>query len=93
MKYEIRLKREIWNNLLHIIVGGALAFVFIPTSILIVSVSVLGVAAIVREVLQSKVRGKKQPMYIHILDVLGFMFGAAIWVYIREKRKIKPDEL
>ena len=31
MKYEIRLKREIFNSLLHIIAGAVIAFVLVPT--------------------------------------------------------------
>ena len=91
-EYPIKTGREIVNSILHIIIGGVIAYVILPTSTFIISMSVAGGVAIIREVLQ-RLRGKKQPMYIHIIDVAGFIFGAAIWVYVRDKKKIKPDEL
>ena len=92
MKYGIRLKRELWNGLLHIIIGGVFSYVIVPTYSFFVMCSVSGGVGLVREVLQ-KLRKKEQPLYIHIIDVLGFILGGLLWFAIREIFNINADIL
>lgn len=92
MKYEIRLKRELWNGLLHIVIGTVFAFVIVPTYSLIVICSTTGAIGLSREILQ-KLRKKEQPIYIHIIDVAGFIAGGLLWIAIRELFNINADSL
>ena len=92
MEYEIRLKREIWNTLLHILIGAVIAYVIVPTyDFWVISLAMFGVGAI-RELLQF-IRKKKQPLYIHIIDAAGFMLGGWVWYFIRTVFNINADAL
>jgi len=92
MKYEIRLKRELWNSFLHIVVGGILVYVIVPTYDLMVILIVAFTIGLARELLQF-FRKKKQPLIIHIIDIAGFMFGGLLWYGIREIFNINADLL
>ena len=92
MKYEIRLKREIWNSLLHILIGGVFVYAIVPTYDLIVLLAVACIIGLARELLQY-LRKKKQPLLIHIIDVAGFIFGGLTWYWIREIFNINADVL
>jgi len=92
MKYKITLKRELWNSLLHIFIGAVIAYVIVPTySLLVISLAMLVVGAI-RELLQY-LRKKKQPLYIHVIDALGFLLGGGFWYLIRIYFNINADLL
>ena len=90
--YEIKIGREIRNGVLHIVVALVLAYTLFPTLFYSATAIILLIIGIAREIYQ-KLRGKKQPLYIHILDSISFAFGGLLYVYLREKFKIKPDEL
>ena len=90
--YPIRLKRELWNSLLHIIMGGILAYVFLPTYSLITILIFLIIIGLIREYMQV-VRKKFQPLYIHFLDMLGFAFGGLLWFLTNIIFNINPDVL
>ena len=90
--YAIRLKRELWNGLLHIIIGGVLAYVFLPTYSLITILIFLIIIGLAREYMQV-VRRKFQPLYIHFLDVIGFVLGGLLWFLIKIIFNINPDVL
>lgn len=92
MKYEIRLKREVWNTLLHILIGAVIAYVIVPTySFMIITCAMLGVG-VLRELLQF-LRKKKQPLYIHIIDAAGFVLGGWLWYGVRNFFNINADVL
>ncbi len=92
MEYEIRLKREIWNSFLHILIGGVITYVIIPTySLEVITWTMLGVGGL-RELLQF-LRKKKQPLYIHFIDALGFILGGWLWYGARNFFNINPDLL
>ena len=92
MKYKITLKRELWNGLLHIVIGGVFSYVIVPTYSIIVIVSTAFGLGLSREILQ-KLRKKEQPLIIHIIDVLGFVIGGLLWIAIRESFNINADIL
>ncbi len=92
MKYEIRLKREIWNTFLHILIGGVIAYVIVPTYEREVIYGTMIIVAGLRELLQY-LRKKKQPLSIHIIDVLGFVAGGELWYQMREIFNINADIL
>lgn len=90
--YEIRFWREVWNSLLHILIGMALAHVFLsplPLWAIIVILLVLGIG---REYWQYK-RNKIQPLYIQIIDSIGFSIGGIIWWLIINQYNIQVDLL
>lgn len=92
MEYPITLKGELLNGVLHVTFAFVCAYVLVPTySYLIIALTMLGIGA-AREVLQF-LRKKKQPLYIHVFDALGFLLGGSIWYLIRIIFDIKPDLL
>ena len=92
MEYEIRLKREIWNTFLHILIGAVIAYVIVPTySFEIITWAMLGVG-VLRELLQF-LRKKKQPFYIHLIDAAGFILGGWLWYGARTLFNINADVL
>ena len=92
MEYKIRFKREIWNTILHIVLGIVLAYVFIPQSQLLTIILFTTICGIFREALQY-IRKKIQPLYIQIIDVFGFTVGGLLWFLIRTWFNINADIL
>ena len=92
MKYEIRLKREIWNTFLHILIGAVIAYVIVPTYSIWIILLLTGTVGVLREVLQY-LRKKKQPFYIQVIDVMGFVLGGLLWYSIRIIFNINADVL
>ena len=78
MEYEIRFWREVLNTLLHIFVGMVIAHTFLPYLAVWWIVPILLLLGAGREYWQHK-RGKIQPLYIHIIDAVGFAFGGLLW--------------
>lgn len=76
--YEIKLKREIWNGLLHIIVGAVVTHTFLSYLPIWLIVMILIVIGSIREYWQYK-RNKIQPFYIQLIDVLTLVIGGLIW--------------
>ena len=92
MKYEIRFGREIINTSLHIIVGGIIAHTFLPYLPIIWIIIILLLLGAGREYWQH-IRGKIQPLYIHIIDAIGFPIGGLIWWLITMHFGINVDVL
>lgn len=94
MKYEIRFWREVRNQLLHIIIGMADTYTYFAdgsSNALIKSQVMLAFGGIYREVQQEK-RGKKQPLWVHVMDVLAINLGGWLMWLIIKHEIIKPDE-
>ena len=95
MKYELRFWREVRNQLLHIVIGMALTFTYFAdskSSELIKGQVMLAFGGIYREYQQEK-RGKEQPMWLHLLDIIAINIGGwLVWLAIKHEI-INPDEL
>ena len=92
MNYEIRFWREVWNSFLHILVGAVLAHTFLaylPLWAILIILFVLGAG---REYWQHR-RGKLQPWWIHLNDVLTLMLGGLVWYLIVTHFGINVDIL
>ena len=75
--------RELLNDILHIGLGFALAYLFVPTAKWwIISLFVLAFAA-VREHIQL-LRGHKQRGFHLYTDCIGFLIGALLFVAVRK---------
>jgi hypothetical protein len=92
MNYEIRLGREIWNGLLHIIVGGIIAHVFLAYLSIWWIIPILLLLGAGREYWQYK-RGKIQPLYIQIIDTLTLALGGILWWLVITHFNINVDIL
>jgi len=79
--YEIRLRREAVNFLLHIIAGVIVTYTFILPASVWYSVVLLATLGIFRELWQWY-RGKMQPYYIHLLDVASITLGGPVTYWL-----------
>ena len=83
--------KEIINDLLHVVCGFILAYLFIPTAPWwIVSLFVLAIAS-VREHIQM-LRGHAQKAFHRFTDPLGFLLGAVLFLLVRNKLPLTQKE-
>ena len=92
MKYEIRLGREIINNLLHLIVGAVVAHVFLAYLPLWALLGILLLLGAGREYWQHA-RGKIQPWWIHTIDTVTLALGGLVWFLLITYFNINVDIL
>lgn len=91
-KYEIKFYREVINSTLHILGGVLISFIMVPMSSVVTVVVFATAFGSLREYLQF-VRGKHQPLYIMIIDILGWSIGAVLWIFIKNYFNINADIL
>lgn len=92
MNYEIRLGREIINNLLHLIIGAAVAHTFLAYLPVWLILAVLLLAGAGREYWQHA-RGKIQPWWVHTIDTVTIALGGLIWWLIITHFNVNIDLL
>jgi len=88
--YEIKLWHEVVNDVLHVVLGGVIIYAWIPHVGLISGTMLLIFLGFLREYIQWW-RGKQQPKYITIIDVL--TVGAGMLAYSKTGLKKKVDKL
>ena len=81
MNYEIKLGREIINNILHIIVGAIIAHTFLAYLPIYYILGILLIIGAGREYWQYR-KGKIQPLYIHIIDTVTLTLGGLLWFLV-----------
>jgi hypothetical protein len=91
-KYKIVLKREVINSSLHIVGGAFLAFILVPVYPIYVMILANLLFGSLREYFQYR-RKKVQPLYIIIIDVMGWVIGGLIWFFVRNYFQINADIL
>lgn len=92
MKYEIRFGREVWNSILHIVVGAVVAHTFLAYMPIWAILGILLFIGAGREYWQHA-RGKIQPWYIHLNDTVTLALGGLIWWLVITSFHINVDIL